>query len=509
MNSTHCKLFVLTRTKYLNLKYLLPFFPFIILAFTAGNVIQVSYSGTNDDPLPADGPNQPVGTPKGIKPGRVVWVWDRDATNANSRSTLDNMDWYWKPENTDEKVVGNMFRNALNKLTGDTAVTGSWNSLFHFFNSEKWGNKKGYSKGEKIFIKINQGQSRWILTQEEKDKGYYLPETLDPSEHKRRINLIPIETGPYIVLELLRELVNELGIDQSDIAVGDPFAHIYGHNYNVWVKEFPDVIYADRSSAMHGRTLIAPSENDLIHFSDKSFSDRIYDVVERADYMINVANLRTHGAALISLTAKNHFGSITTPTAKLLHFTHLAKGKEGAAYEGYFKYRALVDIMGSRYLGKNTLLHIVDGLFGGGSDETKGPVRYCMPPFNNDWCNSIFLSQDQVAIESVCYDFLRAEWNGINKHDPLNNEWELIPDRNGIDDYLHQAADPANWPRGIIYDPDNSGIPLSSLGVHEHWNDPVRKQYSRNLGRSTGIELISIPANLVLKENPVFGPDGN
>lgn len=245
----------------------------------------------------------------------------------------------------------------------------------------------------------------------------------------------------------------------------------------------------------------------MIYFSDKSFSDRIYDVVEKADYTINIANLRIHGAALVSLTAKNHLGSITIPTAKLLHYTHLLRTGESAAYEGYFKYRALVDIMGSRYFGQNTVLNIVDGLFGGGSDETKGPVKYFMPPFNNNWCNSIFLSQDQVALESVCYDFLRAEWDGIHRHDPLNNEWEILPDGNGIDDYLHQAADPAKWPEGITYDPDNSGKALKSLGVHEHWNDPVNKQYSRNLGRDSGIELISIPDSLVLSEPVMIRSD--
>ena len=163
--------------------------------------------------------------------------------------------------------------------------------------------------------------------------------------------------------------------------------------------------------------------------------------------------------------------------------------------------------MGSRYFGRNTVLNIVDGLFGGGSDETKGPVKYFMPPFNNNWCNSIFLSQDQVALESVCYDFLRSEWDGIHRHDPLNNEWEILPDGNGIDDYLHQAADPAKWPEGIIYDPDNSGKALKSLGVHEHWNDPVNKQYSRNLGSGTGIELISIPDSLVLSEPVMIRSD--
>ena len=92
--------------------------------------------------------------------------------------------------------------------------------------------------------------------------------------------------------------------------------------------------------------------------------------------------------------------------------------------------------------------------------------------------------------------FSGTEWNGTYSHDPSNNHLENWPNINGVDDYLHQAADSANWPKGIIYDPDNSGKPISSLGVHEHWNNPVNKQYSRNLGKSYGIELISIPANI-------------
>ena len=155
--------------------------------------------------------------------------------------------------------------------------------------------------------------------------------------------------------------------------------------------------------------------------------------------------------------------------------------------------------MGSRYLGQNTMLYVVDGIYGGGGSELGGPVKYFMPPFNNDWSSSIFMSQDQVALESVCYDFLRTEWNGINNHDPSNNEFNNMPNVNGVDDYLHQAADKSNWPTGISYDPDNSGKPISSLGVHEHWNNAENKQYSRNLGKANGIELVSIPENLVKK----------
>jgi hypothetical protein len=71
----------------------------------------------------------------------------------------------------------------------------------------------------------------------------------------------------------------------------------------------------------------------------------------------------------------------------------------------------------------------------------------------------------------------------------------------GVDDYLHQAADSKNWPAGIIYDPDNIGNPLASLGVHEHWNNIVDKQYSGNLGLIGGITFVSIPETLVKGRN--------
>lgn len=476
---------------------------FFLVAVTAAVVTlfkndQFVFAGTqiSDKLGPDDGPNAPFGKPQGVNPGRVVWIWNPDATNENCTTSWETKDWYWKPENINEKVVGNMFRTALNKLTGKDKVSDSWDVLFHSFNAKKLNKDKGYEKGEKIFIKINQGTSRWLLTQEEKDNGYYYPTTLKPEEERRRVSLAPTETNPYMVIELLRELVNEMGISQSDIAVGDPMSDTYGHNYDIWVKEFPGVSYTDKFSPKFGRTMIYPTANDVIFYSDKTQKDKIYDVMEKADYLINLANFKPHAAAGISLTAKNHFGSQASPTAAHLHYALMARGSR-PNNGGYHKYRVLVDLMGSKYLGQNTLIYIVDGLFGGGSSETQGPVKYFMAPFNNDWCNSVFMSQDQVALESVCYDFLRTEWNGINKHNASNNKIEIGPSWNGVDDYLHQAADASNWPAGIIYDPDNSGKPLPSLGVHEHWNNDKDKLYSRNLGSASGIELVAIPESLI------------
>jgi hypothetical protein len=117
--------------------------------------------------------------------------------------------------------------------------------------------------------------------------------------------------------------------------------------------------------------------------------------------------------------------------------------------------------------------------------ELNKPVKWKMPPFNNDYSSSIFVSLDPVAIESVGYDFLKSEFTVSSREDPSIQI-------SGVDDYLHQAADSANWPEGVRYDPNNNGVYLASLGVHEHWNNLTDKKYSRNLENGDWIELIDI-----------------
>ena len=152
--------------------------------------------------------------------------------------------------------------------------------------------------------------------------------------------------------------------------------------------------------------------------------------------------------------------------------------------------------MSHELLGGKNLVYIMDALWA--SDwELNKPVKWKMPPFNNDYSSSIFVSLDPVAIESVGYDFLRSEFTTESGADP---SVQML----GVDDYLHQAADSANWPEGIRYDPNNDGVYLESLGVHEHWNNLAEKKYTRNLGNGEGIELINIEQNtstIINKEN--------
>ncbi len=450
---------------------------------------QVAPQKSSDKFGPDDGPNQPMGEEIGIFPGRVVWAWNPEATNAKCTNDYKTQDFFFNAKNYNQGVIDKMTDDSIKKLTGKKTIVKSWDALFKDFNVRKKNVKKGYTTGEKIYIKINQTSARGRLTPAMRQEGKYHYPEFDPTTKRPQVSVC--ETAPPVVLAILKQLVNECGIRQSDIAVGDPQNPLWGHNYDAWHAMFPEVVYTDCMNGTHGRTLMKPTADDKLFYGDKSQTDKTYDFIENADYLINIPQLKCHRGAGITITAKNFFGAHSRQRADHFHYAHPTRVR------GYRRYRVMVDLMGSKYFGRNTVLCIVEGLWGGGSGEVGPPVRYFMPPFNNGWTNSIFMSQDQVAIDSVCFDFLRTEWNGVNKHDSANNAREDTPNVNGVDDYLHQAADSVNWPEGIVYDTDNSGKPLPSLGVHEHWNNANDKQYSRNLGKRRGIELVSIPENLV------------
>jgi hypothetical protein len=437
------------------------------------------------DPQPA---NDPIGEARGIHPGRVVWCWDPDATNEDC--TLQHNgdgianeedDGYFLDKNTDQEVVDRMLSEALRGLTGETTDAAAWNALFEHFNFKKHGlEDTGYTPGEKIFIKIN-AVSTW---------GIGEPWGNITSDYDKVENAFysSAETTPQTVLSALRQLVNVAGVPQEDISVGDPLKYLYNHCYDKWHAEFPDVNYIAYEGG-GGRQGVIPTDEPVIFYSDGGSvlpvtSDHIYTVMEEADYLINIPAMKAHSRAGVTLCAKNHFGSHTRVDAQHLHDGLVApNGIPTRTDMGM--YRTQVDMMGHERIGENTLLFFLDGLWAA-PEAVVPPTKWNLAPFNDDWTSSIFLSQDHVALESVALDFLKAEYDG----EPGERNY---PNMEGVDDYLHQAADSSGWPADIVYDPEGDGTPIPSLGAHEHWNNPDDKEYSRNLGTGDGIELLFNP----------------
>jgi len=457
-----------------------------VICFTAAVIIlSVTISDTHNFAasagtfVPSDPANTPIGVAKGINPGRVVWVYDSLLCDQHSTSG-----WWWEDQRTDPVVAQSMMNRALLNLTGISDPVVAWDSLFKYFNRTRYNQTNvGYHAGDKIAIKVNNIFSRFYKWTDSQDN----------------------RPCPQMLHALLWQLINNGGVPDEDITIydcnfyhGDP---VYKYNH----ADFPGVRWAegdatDRDDG-HGyedgpgsdpgiREKVVPDTNCVIYYGDTelvpgSGTVCLPTVVSEAKYLINISLPRPHELAGVTLCAKNFFGSVWNPDPphENAYYYHgwcpfyMHKGVASLNFTADIpmlpmgSYNALVDLMGHKELGGKTIL-----LLG----ECIRSRYWSAHPFNGGPASSLFMSQDFVAIESVLLDFLRSE-GAVPEGTP--------------DNYMHEAAQADNPPSGTVYDPENDGILLQSLGVHEHWNNSTDKQYSRNLGTGEGIELIKILKN--------------
>ena len=438
----------------------------LLCAGLSVGALWVTISATNEESALAQPQtaNAPMGTPQGINPGRVVWVHDPEATDWDGPGDGHP----WQADHTDPARVATMMSKAVRELTGQASDAGAWDAIFKYHNGKRGKGDVGYKPGEKIVVKVN--FVGFIFSAKGVDT-----ETYNMRDKKDYMN-----TSPQMLAALVRHLVDEAGVRQEDIAICDSLAYIPNEYCEIIHKDFPNVKCLDRGGKL-GRVQMKQSSVPLYWSCDTEGrkQDYVPTAYAEAEYMINFANLKAHTGSGVTLCAKNHYGSLVRwPVEDGYYDLHpSAFAKETAIY------RNLVDLAGHAHLGGKTMLYLLDGLYCGihPVDMTKGPRRWKSQPFDGDWTSSLFASQDPVAIDSVGFDFLYAEYE-----DPTRKV--------GVDDFLHEAAMADNPPSGTFYDPDHEGNVkrLASLGVHEHWNNPADKKYSRNLGTGRGIELVAV-----------------
>jgi len=417
------------------------------------------------DPV-ADEPERlkPIGEAKGIHPGRVVWVHDPQVLDWKGPG-----DGHWYEANhTKQDRVDEMMSRAIRELTGESTVAKAWDQLFRHLNQSRGKGDVGYKPGERIVIKPNWVGMIWR-------EGHVSAETYTFLRRQDYMN-----TSPQMIIALLRQLVGVVGAKEADISVCDTLAILVNEYYGILHKEFPNAQYVDYAGKF-GRIKVKESSVPLYWSCrpEGKAPDFLPTCFAEAEYLINFANLKAHTATGVTLCGKNHFGSLVRwPVQEGYYDMH----RNSFAKQTKI-YREQVDVMGHAHLGGKTVLYLIDGLFSGKHPMDPAPRRMSSPPFNGDWAKSLFASQDPVAIDSVGFDFL---WT----------EYEDFPRRRGVDDYLQEAALAANPPSGTFYDPDHPKAVkrLASLGVHEHWNNPQEKKYSRNLGTGPGIELVAVEA---------------
>jgi hypothetical protein len=433
-----------------------------------------------------EGPNEPMGVGKGIFPGRVVWVRDTMATDWDGKEKS-----WWDDEHTDQKLVSGMFSNMLRKYTEEKSDKASWDAIFKYYNKTHSRGDFSYKPGEKIVIKINCNHDR---------TSYEWDNEVHPS--------------PAVIYALVSQLIEVVGVKGDDITVAEPSQLIGNPVYDKIRsnpgKEYQNVWFAERDDDDAPQRIRAePDPSSSIYFTmldttTKTFSKKIEYYLPKcyteATYLINLAILRGHRVFGVTLNSKNHFGSIYWPEREKYlpgDFSNLYK--KGLPSEIRLHSFSLWDyhinnklgqpsfspfIIGHKSLGGKELLYLVDGIYTSKLNE-RGMVKFTT--LDNDWCSSLFVSQDPVAIQSVGADILCNEPNVTD-----GNPSFVVH----LDNFLIESALAGNPPSGFKYDPENDGTFIKeSLGVHEHWNNSQEKKYSRNMGKKEGIELITQGVN--------------
>jgi uncharacterized protein (DUF362 family) len=434
---------------------------FIHRAAAIGGAVGLSTLWTAESAAAEPERLKPVGEAKGIHPGRVVWVHDPKVTDWKGPG---DGRWY-EANRTKQDRVDEMMSRAVCELTGQGTVAKAWDMLFRHLNQARGKGDVAYRPGEKIIIKPN-----WV--------GMIWREgTVDPNTYTLKSRQDYMNTAPQMIVALLRQLAGVVGVREADVSVCDSLAYLVNEYYEILRHEFPGVQYVDYAGKF-GRVKVKASSVPL-YWSCRpqgKAPDYIPVGFAEAEYLVNFANLKAHAGTGVTLCGKNHFGSLVRwPAQQGYYDMHRASFSQQTKI-----YREQVDLMGHAHLGGKTVLYLIDGLFSGVHPIDPAPRKCTAPPFDGNWASSLLASQDPLAIDSVGLDFLRAEW----EH----------PRAPGVDDYLREAALAHSPPSGTFYDPDHAAPVkrLASLGVHEHWNNPQQKKYSRNLGTGQGIELVAV-----------------
>ncbi len=423
---------------------------------------------TKDEFIPVltnpEGVNNPMGEAKGMFPGRVAWTQDFNATSWDEKTGS-----WWDDNNTNQAEVNKMMSTNLQALTGVKTDKEAWDNLFMYNNKLNGRGTKGYTKGEKIVVKLNLN-AIGKRDYECKSQGY-------PS--------------PHMVYALISQLIEVAGVAGEDILLTDPSRFM---NKPLVDKirsnsstDFQNVGFEEKTPRGEKGFVGAEPDsiNGLVWFTmpdGKRFRMCFPKSFSQASYMINYSVVRPHRVFGITSVAKNHFGSVWCFELNAFN----PKTLHAFALWDYPTPNKLKDahsapvLLGHKITNSKTILYLADGLY---AAENQSLDVKIMSSFDNDWFSSLLMSQDPVALESVVYDFISNEPNLVMQNKSYNGQQ---------DNQFQECALANNPGSGTKYDPENDGAPLKSLGVHEHWNNAKDRKYSRNLGKKDGIELVSV-----------------
>ena len=368
------------------------------------------------------GVNEPVGEGRGIHLGRVAWI------HCPGVATWDGHTGLWVEDRwNNQQKVDAMVTEAIIQVTGETSAKKAWKALFKHFNKEHGRGARGYKKGETIAVKLNLNNA---LT------------------HRDTIEL---NSSPFVTLALVRSMVRDGGIRQQDIVLCEPSRAITDSIYNKVHREFPDVRFIDNIGG-DGREKCEYYPEQIVYSQDNGKLARgLAKCIVDADYLINSSLLKTHVGPGVTLTTKNWYGAtdIALRWQQNAHNNFSQDKRNGKP-----AYKTFVDWLAHKHLGQKALLCLIDGTYGSRHVNGKPFPKWQKAPFNNDWCCSIIVSQDEVACDAVGMDLIISEWP----------EYQSL---NYCDEYLLEAASLPYPPSGVAYKQDGKFLD-KPLGLMEH-----------------------------------------
>jgi len=296
---------------------------------------------------------------------RVVHVHDDLATHWDYRTG-------WYGDYVDQDAVDRMVERGVMELTGMATPADAWRVII-----------PAYKPGQKIAIKINLNNAIY-------------------GSNGQVIDALPQPINAVV------KGLKEIGVREDDIWVYDMthgwhMSEIPARLMNKVRPLYPGVQFHSNDD-LH-TVALGYSDTEKVHFNvppDRTIPDRrICNALVEAAYLIDMPIMKKHRMAGVSLSFKNHFGSIQGNDA--LHWSVTLNDP------GYLSdYNALVDLYSNRHIKDKTVLIIGDGLYGARiNNYTEIPSPW--PTFGNKSPNSLFFSRDPVAIDCVMYDLLEAE----------------------------------------------------------------------------------------------------
>ncbi len=303
--------------------------------------------------------NAPIGTAKGIFPGRVTWVYNPNA--AMWRGTGN----YWAANVNPQAEYNKAFTAGIENLSGGTSDSTSWDKIFKYFNGNHGRAGTGYQSGDSIAIKFNQNNSAASAS--------------DPGN--------VMNANPQTEVAILTSLV-KAGVPQGEITIGDPSRAVTDNIFNAIHAAFPKVRVIDYFGN-NGRVTSTTVANvfpntDVVTGQIATFYN--------ARYIISQPIMKGH-TGTITFGSKNFYGT------NGIYPVWQNNGNRHPAEN------ALANYMTNAHFGGKVVLWAMDAMYPSPQLDGAPWANWAEAPFNGKPMSSFILSLDGVAEESVSWDF--------------------------------------------------------------------------------------------------------